>query len=270
VNERLQTGNNPISVDIASIKDFDGDNIFDAVGLHFADAQGQSIVIAVDTGQDEPSIDDCPPPTPDEPTPTPTDTQPPTEPPTETTPPTEPPTESAPVETEPPSESAPPTEPPSVIIEQFDFEVCPDLAALIGGDTEDTVIESIPPGSSAIRIRALGALLLIALHVRVDGQAVVPDGDGVVLVTPGVHEVTVSNAADTEVLADALVDCPVCGDAPPPPDDITSPPKHTVPPTDTADTVGDNASTDGILPILLVLAAISGVSLILTRKQRVR
>lgn len=75
VDEELQTGQNPISVSQNAIQNFQG------VGSYFNDSQGRSYVLAFDTGQDEPSVDECPPPqTPpdDEPTPP---TEPPTEPP---------------------------------------------------------------------------------------------------------------------------------------------------------------------------------------------
>jgi hypothetical protein len=59
VDERLQTGNNPISVSVNAIKDYKG------VGSYFVDAQGRSFVLAEDTrtggGQEgEPSADQCP------------------------------------------------------------------------------------------------------------------------------------------------------------------------------------------------------------------
>lgn len=78
VDERLQTGQNPINVSSNSIKDYQG------VHSYFADAQGRSYVLAVDIGQPEPSVSECPvakapdpvpDPTPDpvvDPTPTPT------------------------------------------------------------------------------------------------------------------------------------------------------------------------------------------------------
>ena len=56
VDERLQTGNNPISVSVNSIR---GPIV---IGAFFADAQGRSVVIAFDVGQPEPSLDKCPPP----------------------------------------------------------------------------------------------------------------------------------------------------------------------------------------------------------------
>lgn len=70
VDERLQTGQNPIDVSSNSIKDYQG------VGSYFNDAQGRSYVLAVDMGQPEPNVSECPvvkapDPVPD-PTPTPT------------------------------------------------------------------------------------------------------------------------------------------------------------------------------------------------------
>lgn len=60
VSERLQTGNNPISVSVNAIPDYQG------VGSYFADAQGRSYVLSEDTrtggGQEgEPDISECPP-----------------------------------------------------------------------------------------------------------------------------------------------------------------------------------------------------------------
>ena len=95
VDERLQTGNNPISVSVNSIE---GEV---KVGAYFADKQGRSYVLAWDTrtggGQEgEPSVDDCPDPdapTPEvTPTPKPTPTTKPTPKPTPTTKPTPKPT----------------------------------------------------------------------------------------------------------------------------------------------------------------------------------
>lgn len=51
VDERLQTGQNPINVSINSIKDYQG------VGSYFNDEHGRSFVVAEDTGQEEP---ECP------------------------------------------------------------------------------------------------------------------------------------------------------------------------------------------------------------------
>lgn len=53
-DERLQTGNNPISVSSNAIKDFQG------VGSYFNDAQGRSYVLALDEGQEEPDVSQCP------------------------------------------------------------------------------------------------------------------------------------------------------------------------------------------------------------------
>lgn len=58
VNERLQTGNNPISVSVNAIPLPDVQ-----IGSEFADRQGRSVVIAFDTGQDRPDRGECPPPT---------------------------------------------------------------------------------------------------------------------------------------------------------------------------------------------------------------
>lgn len=54
IDERLQTGQNPISVSVNAINDFQG------VGSYFNDAQGRSFVLAFDEGQEEPSVDECP------------------------------------------------------------------------------------------------------------------------------------------------------------------------------------------------------------------
>ena len=89
VDERLQTGQNPIDVSRHAIKEKPV-----VVGSFFNDKQGRSFVLAKDVGQPEPPVTDCPPPsgptgtptptpTPTTPTPTPT-TTPPT---TSTTPP---------------------------------------------------------------------------------------------------------------------------------------------------------------------------------------
>lgn len=86
IDERLQTGQNPISVSVNAIPE---DPV--VIGSFFADAQGRSFVLAFDVGQPEPSVDECP--SPEEPPPptgtTPTDTTP-----TTTTPTT--PTETTP------------------------------------------------------------------------------------------------------------------------------------------------------------------------------
>ncbi|HEV7194097.1 MAG TPA: hypothetical protein VGN35_12935 [Jatrophihabitantaceae bacterium] len=56
VDERLQTGQNPIDVSVNAIKE---DPV--VVGSFFADAQGRSYVLAFDTGQTPPTAADCPP-----------------------------------------------------------------------------------------------------------------------------------------------------------------------------------------------------------------
>lgn len=60
VDERLQGGNNPISVSVnAIIPQYDGDAEA-LIGMEFADQHGASIVIAVDEGQEpEPGVSDC-------------------------------------------------------------------------------------------------------------------------------------------------------------------------------------------------------------------
>ncbi|MBC7564857.1 hypothetical protein H7100_01330, partial [Candidatus Saccharibacteria bacterium] len=55
VNERLQTGQNPISVSINSIRNWDG-----VIPGFFADAQGRSYTLAYDEGQAEPDVSACP------------------------------------------------------------------------------------------------------------------------------------------------------------------------------------------------------------------
>ncbi len=59
VDEVLQTGGNPISVDIAALE---GAGFNGTFPFEFSDAQGKSIAIAFDTGQPEPPLTDCPPP----------------------------------------------------------------------------------------------------------------------------------------------------------------------------------------------------------------
>ena len=135
VDERLQTGNNPISVAASAIPAYvKGMDLEGLVGQYFADAQGRSFVLAVDRGQAEPDASACPggepPPTTTETTPTdttPTDTTPTDSTPTESTPTESTPTESTPTESTPtdstptdttptestPTESTPTTETPS-------------------------------------------------------------------------------------------------------------------------------------------------------------
>lgn len=61
VNERLQTGGNPINASVNAINDYQG------VGSYFGDAHERSYVLVEDTGQPEPAVSQCP--TPDAPTP---------------------------------------------------------------------------------------------------------------------------------------------------------------------------------------------------------
>ena len=60
-DERLQTGDNPISVSVNALV---GPGVEVNIGDEFQDAQIRSVVIAFDTGQPEPSPDECPPPNP--------------------------------------------------------------------------------------------------------------------------------------------------------------------------------------------------------------
>jgi len=55
-DETLQTGGNPISVSGNAIKGWDGVTI----PFPFNDAQGKSVVIAIDSGQPEPDVSQCP------------------------------------------------------------------------------------------------------------------------------------------------------------------------------------------------------------------
>lgn len=55
VDERLQTGQNPIDVDVNSIN---VDPVL--IGSTFSDAQSHSVVIAFDTGQGKPDVSQCP------------------------------------------------------------------------------------------------------------------------------------------------------------------------------------------------------------------
>jgi len=54
VDERLQTGQNPIDVSVNSIKDYHG------VGSYFADKQGRSYVLATSPQYPEPTVNNCP------------------------------------------------------------------------------------------------------------------------------------------------------------------------------------------------------------------
>lgn len=194
----------------------------------------------------------------------------PSAPPTESAPPTPTPTPSAsPSEapSSPPSEPPTPTPTPTITITPsptigaFNVAVCPATG------------EPVPAGQSAISIRGT-VLLILLLNVRVDGQLVTlhdvaGDGSvGEVFVAPGTHTVSISNAADTEVLAEGTVDCPACNatTTTPPPNDVTSPPEKTLPPTDAAAPAG--SSGGGSLGLLLALAALTATAALLARKPR--
>ena len=94
LDERLQTGNNPIEVSVNAIPGYTGQEASALIGTAFADAQGRSIVIAVSAGPgggqgDEPTIEDCPAPDGPEEPPVVPPVEPPVEPPV--APPVEPP-----------------------------------------------------------------------------------------------------------------------------------------------------------------------------------
>ena len=58
VDERLQLGGNPISVSVSAIPGFV--SLKTVVGMKFPDQHGQSIVIAVNSGQPTPNVSECP------------------------------------------------------------------------------------------------------------------------------------------------------------------------------------------------------------------
>ncbi len=104
VDERLQTGRNPIWVDNHSLLGYDGTTY---VGQEFSDKHGKSVVIVANTPKlnPEPSVSNCP--KASGPTPTPTETL------SESPEPTETPTTAAPTETVDPSPTAEPTQTPT-------------------------------------------------------------------------------------------------------------------------------------------------------------
>ena len=113
-------------------------------------------------------------------------------------------------------------------------------------------------------------LLIILLNVRVDGHLVtlidaLGDGSvGDVFVTPGVHTVTISNAADTAVLFSETINCPTCNAvAVTPTPAVPGTPAPTAPPTDIAPVSGGSNT----LPLLLIILAAIGGTAILTSKR---
>jgi hypothetical protein len=215
VDEVLQTGDNPISVSESAI------GISPVVaGAIFADSQGRSLVLEQDIGQGEPAAE-CPPTLPPPPTPSPSPS------PSLSASPSSSPSPSLSV-----SPSASPTPSPPVAA-QFSVEVCPLAETASLNMTDGLTALDIPEGQSAIRFSARrAALLIILLNVRVDDQLVTLEntlGDGTVgdlIVSPGVHTWSISNQADTEVLASGVVNCPVCNPA-----TVTPPPVAPVPDT---------------------------------------
>jgi hypothetical protein len=140
VDERLQTGNNPISVAASAIPAYlKGMDLEGLVGQYFADAQGRSFVLAVDRGQAEPDASACPG---GEPPPTTTETTP-----TDTTPTDTTPTDSTPTEST-PTESTPTTERP------------PEAAPMTPGTPPAARVPTAPPptkGSRPATSRVAGA-----------------------------------------------------------------------------------------------------------------
>ena len=179
VDERLQTGNNPISVAASAIPAFvKGMDLEGLVGQYFADAQGRSFVLAVDRGQAEPDASACPggepPPITTETTPTettPTETTPTESTPTESTPTDSMPTDSMPTESTPtesmptestPTESTPtdstPTE--TTPTESTPAETTPDAVPTTPATTPPARVPTSPPptrGSRPATSRVAGA-----------------------------------------------------------------------------------------------------------------
>jgi len=85
VDERLQTGNNPIVVDTHALE---GDGFDGTFPFEFSDAQGNSIAIRYAENSHDGDISECPGYVSPTPTPTPTETPTPTDTPTPSTPPT--------------------------------------------------------------------------------------------------------------------------------------------------------------------------------------
>lgn len=111
----------------------------------------------------------------------------------------------------------------------------------------------IPAGQSAIQFDH-PILAVLLLTIRIDGQLVELDGDGVAIVTPGLHTWEISNADDTEVLASGEVECPECSTASP--SVSASPAPSTVPPAPPAPPSVPNTS----LPLAQGIAWMAGVA----------
>ena len=154
-----------------------------------------------------------------------------------------PPSSSSPSPSLSPTPSPSPTGSPPVA-GQFSVETCPTTGELV-----------IPEGSSAIRFRG-AVLLILLLNVRIDGELVTLQntfGDGTVgdrIVTPGVHTWSISNAADTEVLASGDIFCPECSTA------TVSPPSGAPVPPTTPPLVPNTA-----MPLAQAVTMVAGIML---------
>lgn len=128
----------------------------------------------------------------------------------------------------------------------------------------------MPVGQSAIGFRG-GLLLILLLNVRVDGQLVTlidVFGDGTfgeIFVTPGVHTWSISNAADTEVLASGTVDCPECNAV------VVEPtPSDTPPASDTLASSSGRGSSPLALLLILLAVGTAGVVALTPRKGKTK
>lgn len=208
VNESLQTGQNPISVSENAIP------ISPVVaGAIFNDQQGRSLVLVEDIGQTEPdpslNCPELPPPTP-EPSPSAS---------LSASPSASVPPSSSPSASASPS-IPPPSEPPGGL--EISVTTCPSAETASADFFAGLTALEIPEGESAIRFSvARAALLITLLTVRIDGVVLTLEntlGDGTVgdrIVSPGLHTWSVSNAADTEVLAEGEIFCPICNPSTP-------------------------------------------------------
>ncbi len=116
------------------------------------------------------------------------------------------------------------------------------------------------------RIRII-ALVLLGLHVRIDGDLVNVDAQGFVDVTPGVHHVQVLAADGETSLFDADVDCPVCKGASPSGGVGGETDTPTAPPTDQNGITSSSAPT---LPLLLIILGVVGLGAVVLTPRRSR
>lgn len=209
VDERLQTGNNPISVAGAQLPQPV------VIGTFFTDSQGRSYILAEDVGQPEPDPSECPPPdAPPSPTPV---------------PPTPTPVPPTPTPVPPTPTPVPPTPTPTLPPVASQFSVEPAACRFAGDDTR-------------LRFRVIaGIILLSQVDIFIDGNLIdrnditIVDGEAFIVVEPGLRAWTIEDEVTGEVLASGETICPTCLPVvtPPPPPAPTASPKPTVPPTDT-------------------------------------